>query len=74
MVNADIPTVPPTLRAKQAKQLEQALQDDPDAPAIREQMRRQEIRSEDEEAASSKSEREPKSDRGGRKRRASQHH
>lgn len=45
MVNADIPTVPPTLRPKQAKQLEQALEQDPAAPAIREQMRRQEIRS-----------------------------
>ncbi len=74
MVNADIPTVPPTLRPKQAKQLEQALQDDPNAPAIRDQMQRQEIRSEDEESASSKSERKPKSDRAGRKQRASQHH
>ena len=40
-VNADIPTVPP--RPKQAKQLEQALDQDPAAPAIREQMRRQGI-------------------------------
>ena len=45
-VNADIPTVPPTLRSEQASQLEQALERDPAAPAIREQMRRQEIRSE----------------------------
>ena len=42
-VNADIPTVPPTLRPKQAKQLEHALDQDPEAPAIREQMRRQGI-------------------------------
>lgn len=46
-VNADIPTVPPTLRPKQAKQLEQALDQDPEAPAIHEQMRRQEIGSAD---------------------------
>lgn len=45
-VNADIPTVPPTLQPKQAKQLERALDQDPEAPAIREQMRRQEIGSE----------------------------
>lgn len=51
MVNADIPTVPPTLRPKQVKQLEQALEDDPAAPAIREQMHRQEIESEAEARA-----------------------
>jgi pyruvate dehydrogenase (quinone) len=48
MVNADIPTVPPTLRPKQARQLEHALEKDPAAPAIREQMRRQEISSTEE--------------------------
>jgi pyruvate dehydrogenase (quinone) len=42
IVNADIPTVPPTLRPKQAKQLDRALEKDPDAPAVREQMKRQE--------------------------------
>jgi len=47
VVNADIPTVPPTLEPKQARQLERALADDPDAPGIREQMERQEIGSED---------------------------
>ena len=45
VVNADIPTVPPTLRAEQAKKLSQALASDPDAPRVREQMRRQEIHS-----------------------------
>jgi pyruvate dehydrogenase (quinone) len=48
VVNADIPTVPPTLKPKQRKQLEQALANDPDAAGVHEQMKRQEIRSEDE--------------------------
>ena len=73
MVNADIPTVPPMLRPKQAKQLEQALEQDPAAPAIREQMRRQEIRSEDQESMASKSKKSA-SNRGGRRRRSARHH
>jgi pyruvate dehydrogenase (quinone) len=52
VVNADIPTVPPTLKPKQKKQLERALSEDPDASGIRVQMNRQEIRSEDEETKS----------------------
>ena len=51
VVNADIPTVPPTLKPEQARKLEQALAEDPDATRVREQMRRQEIRSEDDENA-----------------------
>lgn len=51
VVNADIPTVPPTLKPEQARKLEQALAEDPDAPGVREQMRRQEIRSDDDENA-----------------------
>jgi pyruvate dehydrogenase (quinone) len=43
VVNADIPTVPPTLKPEQAKKLEKALAEDPEAPRVREQMRRQEI-------------------------------
>lgn len=43
VVNADIPTVPPTLEPEQAKKLEKALAKDPEAPQVREQMRRQEI-------------------------------
>jgi len=43
VVNADIPTVPPTLEPEQAKKLARALKQDPAAPAVREQMRRQEI-------------------------------
>jgi pyruvate dehydrogenase (quinone) len=43
-VNADVPTVPPTLTKKQSKQLEKALEaGDPDAEAVREQLERQEI-------------------------------
>ena len=72
-VNADIPTVPPTLRPKQAKQLQQALAQDPDAAGIREQMQRQELRSEEEEPSSSKSKEKPAA-AGSRKRRAPQHH
>jgi len=52
VVNADIPTVPPTLRPEQAKKLQQALGKDPDAARVREQMRRQEIHSEPEEQKS----------------------
>jgi pyruvate dehydrogenase (quinone) len=48
LVNADLPTVPPTLKQKQARQLEQALSQDPDARGVREQMARQEIQSEGE--------------------------
>ncbi len=40
-VNADVPTVPPTLEPEQAKKLEQALDSDLDAPAIRRQLERQ---------------------------------
>jgi pyruvate dehydrogenase (quinone) len=53
VVNADIPTVPPVLKPKQAKQLEQALSHDPDALGVREQMRRQEIHAEENHAGSS---------------------
>lgn len=49
IVNADIPTVPPTLEPKQAEQLDRALSRDPKAKQIREQMARQQIRSEDDE-------------------------
>jgi hypothetical protein len=52
VVNADIPTVPPTLEPKQAKQLARALAEDPDAARVREQMKRQEIHSEDGEMKS----------------------
>jgi pyruvate dehydrogenase (quinone) len=52
VVNADIPTVPPTLKPKQKKQLERALSEDPDAAGVREQMKLQEIRSEDEKTKS----------------------
>jgi pyruvate dehydrogenase (quinone) len=45
VVNADTPTVPPTLKPEEAKKLSQALAQDPDAPRVREQMRRQEIHS-----------------------------
>jgi pyruvate dehydrogenase (quinone) len=74
MVNADIPTVPPALRPKQAKQLERALQQDPDAPAIREQMLRQEIRFEERNSDSSKAEERRPPKGGSRRRRATQHH
>ena len=48
-VSADVPTVPPTLKKKQVEKLEQALAaGDPSAEAIREQMRRQEVRQEDQ--------------------------
>jgi pyruvate dehydrogenase (quinone) len=43
IVNADIPTVPPSLKPEQAKRLEHALADDPDSTAVHEQMERQEI-------------------------------
>jgi pyruvate dehydrogenase (quinone) len=49
VVNADIPTVPPTLRDEQAQKLDRALAMDPDAPRVREQIRRQEIHSEKDE-------------------------
>ena len=47
VVSADIPTAPPSLKEKQAKQLERALSRDPDAARVREQMKRQDIRPED---------------------------
>ena len=55
VVNADVPTVPPTLRPKQARQLERALADDPNAAAVREQMKRQEIQTDDKESAKQQS-------------------
>jgi pyruvate dehydrogenase (quinone) len=69
VVNADIPTVPPTLKPKQKKQLERALSEDPDASGIRVQMNRQEIRSEDEET---KSRSKPPAQRGKRGKREKQ--
>jgi pyruvate dehydrogenase (quinone) len=43
-VNADVPTIPPTLRPKQAKQLLQALDaGDPNADGVRQQLERQEV-------------------------------
>ncbi len=47
VVSADIPTAPPSLKEKQAKQLERALSRDPDAARVHEQMKRQDIRPED---------------------------
>jgi pyruvate dehydrogenase (quinone) len=55
VVNADIPTVPPTLKAKQAEQLARALSQDPEAKQVREQMARQQIRSEGEKKGASRS-------------------
>jgi pyruvate dehydrogenase (quinone) len=43
VVSADVPTVPPELRPKQWKQLDEALRDDPDAAAVRTQLERQEV-------------------------------
>jgi pyruvate dehydrogenase (quinone) len=42
-VSRHVPTLPPTIEAKQARQLEQALAEDPDAAAVRQQMASQEI-------------------------------